>query len=507
MRRLGRSVALAVATLLLVLAPVAGAVVAVRIAPPARVVIAGQTVSVKPVIGRNTTELQGGAIVRPEHAHVGVGRVGTDVGLDLSLDWNRLIPQDKQTRAYLTQLFDDPAPAIHLIRDTVRSFLLRWAAVGFATVLLLELVAVWLSRRRRRRLAALPPDVAAAVDAHNAGLRMAAAGVGVLAVLAVHVVAVQTLVHRDRETVVGSSFFAGTGLQGTEVRGLAGEVVPFLSVLAPHSAFYDRVSDNLNAALTGRDLRVGEDDVLFITAEDLEDVNGMARILGRAAKLTGADFIGYSGDLTFAGKPVESYLLDTIDYYSDDVPVEFAPGLHDTDAIVQAADTRGWRVADDSSHDVAGISLLSLADPRISTVGDFGVGTVQRADGVDVKQFLDDAVEEACASHPDVVLLHDHLLGAKIAASGCQKAAVIDGRSFRRIGAQVRTTADGESTLEYTMGSAGGHVDTTPNPGVIQHPATFEAFSLDPATDDLHVSVFTVRPNGSVQVTPPQPVP
>jgi hypothetical protein len=507
MRGLGRSAAVAVGVLLLVLAPFSGAVVAVRLAPPATAVVAGQTVHVKPVIGRNTTELQGGAIVRPEHAHVAVGGVGTDVGLDLSLDWNRLIPQDKQTRAYLGQLFDDPAPAMAEIRRAARAYVVRWAAAGFAGVLALEAAGALLVLQRRRRLAALPPDIARAVTGHNARLRATVAVGCAVALVAVHAGAVRVLTARDERTVLGSPFFNGTALAGTQVNGLAAEVVPFLSVLEPHSAFYDEVSDNLDAALAGVDLRAGEDDVLFITAEDLEDVNGMARVIGRAAKLSGADFIGYSGDLTFAGKAVESYLLDTVDYYSGDVPVEFAPGLHDTDEIVQAATTRGWHVADGRTHDVAGLSLLTLADPRISTVGDFGVGTVERTEGVDVEQFLDDAEAEACASHPDVVLLHDHLLGARLAATGCQRVAVIDGRSFRRVGAQVRTTADGDPTLEYTMGSAGGHVDTTPNPGVIQHPATFEAFSLDPGSGDLHVSVITVRPNGSVQVTSPQPIP
>ena len=498
---------LALTTLLLLLTPVAGAVVAGHLAPPAQVLVAGQTVHVKPVIGRTTTELQGGAIVRPEHAHVGVGPLGIDVGLDLGLDLNRLIPQDKQTRAYLGQLLDDPAPAMAEIRRATRAYVVRWAALGFAGVAAVEVTGLLLVVQRRRRLAALSPDVARAVAAHNVRLRRTVAAACALVVVVLLAGAVRVLAGHEDKTVIGSPFFNGTALAGTQVNGLAAEVVPFLSVLEPHSAFYDEVSDNLDEALAGTDLRVGDDDVLFITAEDLEDVNGMARIIGRAAKLTGADFIGYSGDLTFAGKPVESYLLDTIDYYSGDVPVEFAPGLHDTDAIVQAATTRGWRVADGSTHDVAGISLLSLADPRISTVGDFGVGTVQREEGVDVPQFLEDATAEACATHPDVVLLHDHLLGARLATTGCQQVVVIDGRSFRRIGPQVRTTAEGHSTLEYTMGSAGGHVDTTPNPGVIQHPATFEAFSLDPGTGDLHVSVVTVRPNGSVQVSPSQRIP
>jgi hypothetical protein len=496
-----------VAVVLLVLAPLAGAVVAVRVAPAAHALVAGQEVSVKPVIGRNTTEVGGGAIVRPEHAHLGVGRFGVDVGLDLGIDWNSLIPQDKRTRAYLTQLFDDPTPAMAKIRHTAAVFVVRWAAIGFGAVLLVEVAALLLVRRRRSRLAALPPDVAGAVAAFDARLRISATAVGAVAVVAVNALAVQTLVDRDEREVVGNSFFAGTALQGTQVTGLVNEVVPFLSVLEPHSAFYDTVSDNLDDAMADLDLRAGDDDTLFIAGEDLEDVNGMARIMGRAAKLSGADFIAYTGDLTFAGKALESYILDTIDYYSEDTPVQFAPGLHDTETIVAAAKARGWTVADGTTHDVGDISVLSLADPRVSTVGDFGSGTVLRDEDVSVDDFVDGAIEEACATEPDIVLLHDHLLGAKIAEAGCQKAAVIDGRSFQPLGAQVRTNSDGVTSLEYTQGSGGGHVDTNANPGNIQHPATFEAFSLDPDTSALHVSVFTVKPNGDVEITGPTAIP
>jgi hypothetical protein len=71
----------------------------------------------------------------------------------------------------------------------------------------------------------------------------------------------------------------------------------------------------------------------------------------------------------------------------------------------------------------------------------------------------------------------------------------------------VHGTDDGGPSLEYTIGSAGGHVDTEPNPGDIRHPATFEAFSLEVETGLLHVSVFTVRPNGSVEITSPVAIP
>ena len=47
--------------------PFACALVALRVAPPAHVEIAGQPVAVKPVLGQDTSRLQSGALVRPEH--------------------------------------------------------------------------------------------------------------------------------------------------------------------------------------------------------------------------------------------------------------------------------------------------------------------------------------------------------------------------------------------------------------------------------------------------------
>src|SRR5262245_36615819 len=85
LRRLHR-VRRAAVVLLLVSVPFASALVALRVAPPTHVEIAGQPVSVKPVLGQDTSRLQGGALIRPEHAHVGL--LGTNVGVDISADWN-----------------------------------------------------------------------------------------------------------------------------------------------------------------------------------------------------------------------------------------------------------------------------------------------------------------------------------------------------------------------------------------------------------------------------------
>jgi hypothetical protein len=267
------------------------------------------------------------------------------------------------------------------------------------------------------------------------------------------------------------------------------------------------VSNNLEAALAARpSLTRQDDEVSLVLAEDFEDVNGMARQVGLTAKLIDASFIALSGDLTFAGRPEETYLLDTIDYYSEKKPVWFAPGLHDTTTIVDAAASRGWHVADGSTHDIDGLTLLAAADPRISTVGDFGTGTVLRDPDVDVDTFVTDTTKASCAETTNFVLLHDHLLGERIAAAGCQTVAVLDGRSYRFVGPKHVTTETGRPTFEFTSGSAGGHVDTTPDPGLIKNPATFSVLFFDPETSETSYAVVTVEPDATVTASPRTPL-
>jgi len=326
----------------------------------------------------------------------------------------------------------------------------------------------------------------------------------VLAAVGVEALGASVVLHRDHHVVASSPLFAGTTLEGTEVNGLMAEVLPFLSILRPKDTFYDTVARNLEEALADRPgLRQHGDDTVFVQAEDFEDVNGMARAVGLTAASLDADFIALSGDLTFAGKPVESYIIDTVDYYSGGLPVWFAPGLHDTEAIVEAARSRGWHVADGSTQQAGAITLLAAADPRVSLVGDFGAGNVLRDPNVDVDTFVDRTTQETCDRQPDFVLLHDHLLGREIAASGCQQVAVLDGRSYQFLGPQPVSTSTGGTAYELTTGSAGGHDSTSPDPGDLQHPARFVVLRYRPQRQQTSYAVVTVKPDASVTVSPP----
>jgi hypothetical protein len=498
LRRVSR---IAVAVLFLSI-PFAGALVAVRFAPPARVEIAGQPVAVKPVLGQDTSRLQGGALIRSEHARVRALGLGLDVGVDISADWNRLIPSDRQTRRYLIALWDDPQPEISRIQDAARTYLVDRSLAGLLAGAVLS-GGVWvLLRDRRRRLATYTPEQAAFVSAHNRRLRTGLVMAGVVGALVLDSLGLATCLHRDHHAVASSAVFDGTTLEGTEVNGLMAEVLPFLAILRPRDTFFDTVARNLQAALAGRDdLHPRGDRMVFVLAEDFEDVNGMARQVGLAAKLLDAEFIALSGDLTFAGKPVESYIIDTVDYYSDHTPVYFAPGLHDTSAIVEAAQARGWNVADGGTDVIGGMTLLSVADPRVSLIGDFGVGYGWRDPDIDLQSFLTDTTAETCRTRPDVVLLHDHVLGQQIAASGCPRVMVLDGRSYQFLGPRPVETTTGGHVYELTSGSAGGHVSTEPNPGDLQTPARFTILTYAPRHRRVGYAVVTVSPDASVTVT------
>jgi hypothetical protein len=486
--------------LLLVSVPFASALVALRVAPPAQVEIAGQPVSVKPVLGQDTSRLQDGALIRPEHAHVGV--LGTDVGVDISADWNRLIPSDRQTRQYLIALWDDPRPEIARLRRAARDYVITWSLIGFLAGGIASGAVALLIRERLRRLAAYTPEQRDLVTAHNRRLRTGLVAAGITGALALDVAGLATYLHRDHHVVASSPVFAGTTLEGTEVNGLMAEVLPFLSILRPRDTFYDSVAQNLETALADRDdLGPRGDGMVFVLAEDFEDVNGMARQVGLTATLLDADFIAITGDLTFAGKPIESYLVDTVDYYAEDRPVYFAPGLHDTEAIVQAARARGWHVADGRTKTVGGLTLLAATDPRISLIGDFDVGDVLRDPEVDLDTFVTDTTAEACATRPDFVILHDHVLGQEIAESGCPRVAVLDGRSYQFLGPQRVETTSGGHGYELTNGSAGGHVSTEPDPGSVQHPARFAIITYSPARERAGYAVVTVFPDASVTVS------
>jgi hypothetical protein len=131
---------------------------------------------------------------------------------------------------------------------------------------------------------------------------------------------------------------------------------------------------------------------------------------------------------------------------------------------------------------------------------------VLRDPEVDVDRFVADTVDRACADRPDLVVVHDHLLGRRIAESGCVGTAVLDGRSYDFLGPQEVQTATAAKALELTLGSAGGHADTRPNPGIIDHPGRFAILYVDPELGTARYAVVTVGTDADVTISSPKPI-
>ena len=238
-------------------------------------------------------------------------------------------------------------------------------------------------------------------------------------------------------------------------------------------------------------------------AEDFEDVNGMARQVGLAADLVDASFLAITGDLTFAGLAVETYIIDTIDYYSE----ETARLLHSWAARHPGGPRRSrgtWlarrrrRAPTTRRADAPAAGRPTHLHRR-----QLRRRNVLRDPEVDIDRLVDDALDEACAEQPDLVLLHDHLLGRRIAEAGCQEVAVLDGRSFQFVGPQevhdVRRHRRHPSSPEA---AAEGHTDTRPDPGRIRNPARFAVLTVRPDTGEATYALVTVSPDASVTVTP-----
>ena len=215
---------------------------------PAQVEIAGQQVSVRPVVGQDTSRLFDGALIRPQHADI----AGKPVGLDVDADWNKLVPTDKQTRSYLVSLWRTPPrdPPDHRRRASPAAAVgagrlpRRLLAVGVV-------VGLWWQRRcwlwpatsRGRRAGGAPgqPPAAQAVLVVGA----------VAGALALDAQAVRVWAHDDRQTLVATSSLDGTPWRAPG-DGAARRRAALLVGPPPRSSFYDTVADNLAVALAQR---------------------------------------------------------------------------------------------------------------------------------------------------------------------------------------------------------------------------------------------------------------
>jgi len=518
-RRLRRSLI----ALVLVLAPLSAGLLAVVLAPPARITdvgLDGLDLEVRLALGRNTTQIDSALLgglrtTGPSVLGKPVGITLRPSDLNLSL-FNPTGALDRDTIDVIGHLFSD-RQAQHAELRAIQDGVIRYYGTVFGIVVYLVAAAEGLGyaylRRRSDRLRSLPADDAARQVLR--GEERAALTVAVALGLAVILPACYLVSPAGNRTtqVRPDPALAGTFLADWQLTGpfsyLIRQAATSIDALGKSEQdFYDRVSANRDAAFAehygSASLPQDKDLLRIMVLDDLQGTSGMARTVGESAQRVHADAIINLGDLTATGTAQEAYLsylksytVQVLAHYAGDIPVYSSLGRHDTPTVVSYARKVGITVADGKQHKVAGVPMTGVNSPYIVNFGD----AARLKDPAVTTQSVATALrQQACADQPFAVYAHDKELLDELIGSGCVPL-VIGGHSYTGAPSKDVTTPDG-TVRTVTLGSTGGH-GANDGLGGLSTPrnnAPFDLITIDRSTGEVTVDTTTVHPDASVTV-------
>jgi hypothetical protein len=272
--------------------------------------------------------------------------------------------------------------------------------------------------------------------------------------------------------------------------------------------FYDQVSANRDAAYLRQygasSLPRDPDIVRIAVLDDLQGTSGMARIVGEAAQRVHADAILNLGDLTATGTTQEAYLsylksytVQVLAHYAGGIPIYSSLGRHDTPAVAGYARKVHINLADGEPQPVAGIRMIGMNSPYIVN---FGEAARLINPEVTTDSLAGQLRDRACADHPFAVFSHDTEMLGPVIQSGCVPL-VIGGHSYTGEPSQNIPTPDG-TVRQIVLGSTGGHGANDGLGGLStpRNDAPFVLISIDRKTGEITVDTTTVHPDGSVTV-------
>jgi hypothetical protein len=491
--------------------PLSAAATAIHMPGGEHIEIAGQDMVVRPEIGRDVTNLDGFATLST-HKHIPI--IDLNIGASVNpTHIGAIDPSDPSIINAVRQIAGDPEPHRQHVQEAATRFIIERGAEGGIPVAAAELAGVLLYRRQRRKYEQLGDEAASIVRTQNRDLRRAGAATIALASVALTFNGARILSHDEHIPVHPSAQLERIGATGIELGPLAEKLMPIVMTFLPYTKeFYDELAKQAGQAVHDNpDLSKEPADgiVRLGFVDDFQNVNGMARTTAGSFRQGHVDHAFVLGDWTDLGTPYETSIFDSFTYnLGKEIPATTTAGLHDTDEILHTAAGRGITVADDTTKDMDGVKVLSLNDPRVSMIGSGYQGWKLRDKDVDVESFIQQSAAEICLSNPDIVANHASDLAEQLMqaadAAGCPIKLLLNGRSYEFIGPTYhQNVATGTTTTEITLGSGGGHIDTSANPGVIEGPATALFLDIDTAADTYRYYVETAQTDDSVTITPP----
>ncbi|MDN6132748.1 MAG: metallophosphoesterase [Brevibacterium sp.] len=349
-------------------------------------------------------------------------------------------------------------------------------------------------------------------------------GIGLVTVLVL--ASVGTAVLTRPTPLVADPAFEGTPLAGAQVTGRLGGVIDaaFTAVKDfsdDNDAFYDQVLANLRSQWNARpmtgnwsdqgmvppphgaDQGVSADVSTFVFGSDLHCNIGMARVVGAVARMSDADAYIDGGDVTMTGTSAENYCLDVLDdELPEKLPRMIVKGNHDSTETTSHARTQGWKVLEDSSAQMSGVTFFGGPDPRRTV---FGSGPQLETD-LTADQYAQNLRTEACASDFDIMVIHDPRIGAPSLRSGCATYS-LSGHWHKRVGPETLG-----SGVRYVSSTTGGALANALTPGPLKMDAELSILRVDNRTKrPIDVQIVTVSPDKTVTIDPwrtfPRPVP
>lgn len=448
-----------------------------------------------------------------------IPREVTSLGAASTLD---ALGQDLES---YVQFFTGPQEALDVaLRALVVDAIRRSLVAVVAVVAGIWVVRAALGHRRRTELAGMLHE--------RRGL---IAGATVALVLVVGTLTTSTPTEQASDVSrQASAVFDGTPLEGARITGrLAGVIDTYggqvVAAYRDNEAFYDAAAVNLDSAWRERVVRSGSVDgdpggmgdggagdggstdgsdragdgsapapdaepelITLLVVSDLHCNVGMARVIRKAAELSGAQLVLNAGDTTVNGTAVESYCVQAV---ADAVPpgaaLVVADGNHDSTETSAQERATGATVLDGAVVEVHGVRILGDSDPNATRIGS-GTRLAGEETPAEVAERL---AEVACAERPDILLVHNPRVGEPALSRRCVPTQ-ISGHWHRRVGPVLEGDA-----VRYVSSSTAGALLGEPTIGPLNGVAELTVLRFDPQTRRIvDYRLIRVHPDARVTV-------
>lgn len=531
--RVARPAAWVLATL------VAGAAagLAIGLATPTHLQIAGTDATVRLAVGQRYDELEFTGLLSGRRAadHAVLGEpVGVNVRLNLdaasfvNVDGSfdpRVLPAYIQTYSNPEQVADDA-------RRALAAHLLRWVGAGVAVAVLAIVGRRGYVGWRRRHDVQAPhgQQMRATALAYRAPERRLVRRTALVGVVAVALLAVPSSSFRATPPppIVPTSLLDGTPLAGAQVSG------PLLPVFdaaeayirkyfADTNTYYEQVRaallEQLDAAppvLTTSDANADAIHIGFVT--DRHCNTGMDRVIVTLLQRLDVSVLVSGGDDSFSGSfAFESACTSGLASATERAHISdvFVGGNHDSPMTLADEKQQGIEVLDGEPVSAGGLTFVGLPDPRTSR---YGQGIRPESQQLQDRLVLGVGVQAgkvACdTDRPVIAVLHDPRSGRAALENGCGNVVLaLDGHTHVQDGPDAVPLPDGTTGHAFTGASTGGAPSdrtieesfaSSLTVGPLHHDATINILTVDRATGRLlGTTICRITPDQTISFEQP----